>query len=53
MKDKTIAILENRAGEQLADLVRKYGGTPFSAPALAEIPEIDPLLIAQMVKDWQ
>ncbi len=53
LKDKTIAILENRAGEQLADLVRKYGGTPFSAPALAEIPEIDPLLIAQMVKDWQ
>lgn len=53
MKDKTIVILENRAGEQLADLVRKYGGTPFSAPALAEIPDIDPVLIAQMVQDWQ
>lgn len=53
MKDKTIAILENRAGEQLADLVRKYGGTPFSAPALAEIPDIDPVLIAQLVKAWQ
>ncbi|MDP2101363.1 MAG: uroporphyrinogen-III synthase [Methylotenera sp.] len=53
MKNKTIAILENRAGEQLADLVRKYGGTPFSAPALAEIPDIDPVLIAQLLKDWQ
>lgn len=53
MKDKIIAILENRSGEQLADLVRKYGGTPFSAPALAEIPDIDPVLIAQMVHDWQ
>jgi uroporphyrinogen-III synthase len=53
LKDKTIAILENRSGEQLADLVRKYGGTPFSAPALAEIPDIDPVLIAKMVKDWQ
>ncbi|MGZ8258391.1 MAG: uroporphyrinogen-III synthase [Methylotenera sp.] len=53
MKDKTIAILENRAGEQLADLVRKHGGTPFSAPALAEVPDIDPVLIAQLVKDWQ
>lgn len=53
MKDKTIAILENRAGAQLADLVRKYGGTPFSAPALAEVPDIDPVLIAQLVKDWQ
>lgn len=52
LKDKTIAILENRAGEQLADLVRKYGGTPFSAPALAEIPDIDPVLIAQLVADW-
>jgi uroporphyrinogen-III synthase len=53
LKDKTIAILENRSGEQLADLVRKYGGTPFPAPALAEIPDIDPVLIAQMVEDWQ
>ena len=42
MKDKTIAILENRVGEQMANLIRKYGGTPFSASALAEIPDIDP-----------
>jgi uroporphyrinogen-III synthase len=53
LKNKTIAILENRAGEQFADLVRKYGGTPFSAPALAEIPDIDPILIAKLVNDWQ
>ena len=53
MKNKTIAILENRAGEQLADLVRKYGGMPFPAPALAEIPDIDPILIANLVNDWQ
>lgn len=53
MKNKTIAILENRAGEQLADLVRKYGGTPFLAPALAEIPDIDTTLITQMVSSWQ
>jgi len=53
LKNKTIAILENRAGEQLADLVRKYGGTPFSAPALAEIPDIDPILITNLINDWQ
>lgn len=53
MKNKTIAILENRAGEQLADLVRKYGGTPFSAPALAEIPDIDPQLITELVMNWE
>ena len=52
MKDKTIAILENRVGEQMADLVRKYGGTPFPAPALAEIPDIDPAHIRQLVDDW-
>ena len=53
LKNKTIAILENRAGEQLADLVRKYGGTPLSAPALAEIPDIDPTLITSLINDWQ
>lgn len=53
MKNKTIAILENRAGEQLADLVRKYGGTPFSAPALAEAPDIDSILIAELIASWQ
>ena len=37
MKDKTVAILETRVGAQMADLVRKYGGIPFSAPALAEV----------------
>lgn len=52
MKDKTIAILENRAGEQMADLVRKYGGIPFSAPALAEIPDIDPAHIAELLEEW-
>ena len=52
MKDKTIAILENRVGEQMADLIRKYGGTPFSAPALAEIPDIDPAHIIELFNDW-
>ena len=53
IKNKTIAILENRAGEQLADLVKKYGGTPFSAPALAEVPDIDPVLISALLNDWE
>jgi uroporphyrinogen-III synthase len=52
MKDKTVAILEARAGEQMADLVRKYGGTPFSAPALAEVPDIDPAHITELIDDW-
>jgi hypothetical protein len=41
MKDKTVAILESRMRDHIASLVRKYGGTPFLAPALAEIPDVD------------
>lgn len=52
MRDKAIALLENRVGDQMADLVRKYGGTPFSAPALAEIPDIDPAHIADLLQEW-
>lgn len=52
MKDKIVAILENRAGEQMADLVRKYGGTPLLAPALAEIPDLDPHHIAELLDAW-
>lgn len=53
MKNKTIAILENRTGEQMADLVRKYGGTPFSAPALAEVPDIDDGELLTMITAWE
>lgn len=53
MQDKTIAILENRSGKQLADLVLKYGGTPISAPALSEVPDIDLSAVEAMVKQWQ
>src|SRR5690348_6454203 len=52
MKNKTIAILESRSGEQLADIVRKYGGTPFLSPALAELPDIDPDHITELIDSW-
>ena len=52
MKNKVVAILESRAGEQMADLVRKYGGIPFLAPALAEVPDLDPAHIRQLMQDW-
>src|ERR1700730_7342053 len=38
--------------EHIASLVRKYGGTPFSAPALAEIPDVDPAHIDELIRDW-
>jgi uroporphyrinogen-III synthase len=52
MKDKTVAILESRVRDHIASLVRKYGGTPFSAPALAEIPDVDPAHIKELIRDW-
>ncbi|HET6379220.1 MAG TPA: uroporphyrinogen-III synthase [Methylocella sp.] len=53
MKDKTIAILEGRAREQMAELIRKRGGRPFSAPALAEVPDIDPAHIRELIHGWR
>ncbi len=52
MKDKTVAILESRARDQIAGLVRKYGGTPFLAPALAEIADVEPAHIRELIDDW-
>jgi hypothetical protein len=52
MKDKTVAILESRVRDHIAGLVRKHGGTPLSAPALAEIPDVDPARIDELIRDW-
>jgi uroporphyrinogen-III synthase len=53
MKAKHIAILETRLGEQLADLVKKRGGVPFHAPALAELPDLDPEKIRALVQSLE
>jgi uroporphyrinogen-III synthase len=53
MKDKTVAILESRAGDRVASLIRKYGGTPFLAPALAEVPDVDAERIRALIGDWE
>jgi uroporphyrinogen-III synthase len=50
MKAKRIAILESRLGEQLASLVAQRGGVPFHAPALAELPDLDPQRIGALVR---
>lgn len=42
MKAKHVAILETRLGEQLAELVKQRGGVPVPAPALAELPDLEP-----------
>ncbi len=50
MKAKKIAILESRLGKQLTELVASRGGVPFHAPALAELPDLDPAQIAALVR---
>jgi uroporphyrinogen-III synthase len=51
MKSKTVAILESRLGSELADLISRRGGRPMLAPALAEIPDADPVAIAKLIGD--
>lgn len=53
MKAKKIAILESRLGEQLADLVKQRGGVPFRAPALTELPDLEPEKIAALVRSLE
>ena len=53
MNGQTVAILESRLGEQLADLIAKRGGKPVRAPALAEIPDVDPRYVAALIREWQ
>jgi uroporphyrinogen-III synthase len=52
MKDKTIALLESRLGDQLAELVAKRGGIPIRAPALSELPDVEPGMIRRLIEDW-
>src|SRR2546423_2272472 len=53
MRAKKIAILESRLGRQLADLVAQRGGVPFHAPALAELPDLDPEAIGALVRSLE
>lgn len=52
MHSKTIALLESRLGESMASLVEREGGIAFRAPALAEVPDIDPETIARLLTEW-
>jgi uroporphyrinogen-III synthase len=49
LRGKRVAVLESRLGRELADLVAGRGAEPFHAPALAELPDLDPQAIAALV----
>ena len=53
MRGKRVAILESRLGQQMVDLVAKQGGVPLHAPALAEVPDVDPAYVARLVHDLE
>ncbi|HLW23803.1 MAG TPA: uroporphyrinogen-III synthase [Steroidobacteraceae bacterium] len=54
MQPKVIAVLETRTGAQLADLIeRRLGAKPLHAPALEEVPEIDPQALRAALAAWQ
>jgi uroporphyrinogen-III synthase len=53
MRGKRIAVLESRLGKELADLIARRGGVPVHAPALAELPDLDPNAIAALVDSLQ
>jgi uroporphyrinogen-III synthase len=53
MKSKVVAILETRTGAHLAELVVRRGGVPMLAPALEEVPDIDPQAVLAMLERWR
>src|SRR3954467_15119708 len=50
MQGKRVALLETRLGKQLVELVERRGAVAFHAPALAEVPDLDPAQIAELVR---
>jgi uroporphyrinogen-III synthase len=53
MKSKVVAILESRTGAHLAELVARRGGVPLLAPALQEVPDIEPQAVRTLLAQWQ
>jgi uroporphyrinogen-III synthase len=49
MRGKRVAVLESRLGRELAELVAGRGAEPFHAPALAELPDLDPQAIGELI----
>ncbi len=52
MKDKVIAFLESRLADHVAEMLRRRGATAISAPALSEVPIVEPAAIETLIDDW-
>jgi uroporphyrinogen-III synthase len=53
LRGKRVAVLESRLGRELSELVAGRGAEPFHAPALAELPDLDPQAIAALLQSLQ
>jgi len=53
MKSKVVAILETRTGEHLGELIARRGGIPLLAPALEEVPDVDPRAVGSLIERWR
>jgi uroporphyrinogen-III synthase len=53
MAQKTVAILETRTGEHLAELVARLGAVPLLAPALEEVPDTNRETLAALLESWR
>jgi uroporphyrinogen-III synthase len=53
MKSKVVAILETRTGAHLAELIARRGAIPMHAPALEEVPDVDPQALSTLLREWR
>lgn len=53
MNRKVVAILETRTGAHLAELIARGGAIPMLAPALEEVPDVEPDTMVAMLKQWR
>ena len=53
MKSKVVAILETRAGAHLGEMIERRGGTAMLAPALEEVPDVNPSEVAALLQEWR
>jgi uroporphyrinogen-III synthase len=53
MKSKVVAILETRTGAHLGELIARRGAIPMLAPALEEVPDVDPQAVVSLLAQWR
>jgi len=53
MKSKVVAILETRTGAHLGELIARRGAIPLLAPALEEVPDVEPQALLGLLQEWR